>query len=127
MDIPLPAATCVGELFPVLLSTPRLCRPPDPRSLVEYRSTQRRGLEVRKVGSVRSATYRSDDIQRVFVLVRDVDLYPLPRKVGVFQLSPQLFRQFWQVSTLCVGMAAQHYMPTARHSGQYLMLQSKAR
>ena len=53
-----------------------------------------------------------------------MDLYLLPRKACVLELSPQLFCQCWQVSALCVGVAAQHYVPTACHSRQYLMLQS---
>ena len=55
-----------------------------------------------------------------------MDLYLLSRKAGVLELSPQLFRKCGQVSTFCVGVAAQHYVPTTRHSRQYFVLQSNA-
>ena len=58
---------------------------------------------------------RSDSVQGVPILIRDMDLYLLPRKAGVTELSPQFFRQCWQVSALCIGVAAQHYVPTTRY------------
>lgn len=68
----------------------------------------------------------SDNVQRVSVLTRDMDFYLSPRKVGIPELSPQIFRQCWQVSTLCVGVTAQHYVSATRHSRQYFVLQSNA-
>ena len=71
-----------------------------------------------------ATAYRSDNIQRVSVIARDMNLHLLPRKASVLEFSPQLFRQCREVSTLCVGMPTQHDVPTACHSRQYLMLRS---
>lgn len=59
--------------------------------MVRIDTAVRTKRQVRTVS--RAAACRSDSVQGVPVLTRDMDLYLLPRKAGVLELSPQLFCQ----------------------------------